>query len=90
MATNAVDDIDALGRTGRYRLDRLGLRAVQLVLLEYKGCLIVIRDHLLVALMREDGDSLVSSQASLDHPGDQGVMLFQRCLSVTSAAAQEA
>ena len=36
----------------------------------------------------EEGDSFVSSQASLDHPGDQGVMLFQRCLSVTSAAAQ--
>ena len=48
----------------------------------------MIREPLLVALMREEGDSFVSSQASLDHPGDQGVMLFQRCLSVTSAAAQ--
>ncbi|QNJ03298.1 hypothetical protein SynPROSU1_01700 [Synechococcus sp. PROS-U-1] len=48
----------------------------------------MIREPLLVALMREEDDSFVSSQASLDHPGDQGVMLFQRCLSVTSAAAQ--
>ena len=48
----------------------------------------MIRAHLLVALMREEGDSFVFSQASFDQPGDQGVMLFQRCLSVTSTAAQ--
>ena len=72
MAINDMGDIDALGGVfADDRLDRLLLGEVQLVSVEKQEGLIVNGEHLLVALVGVEGDSLVPFQTSLDHPVDE-------------------